>query len=224
MNCFIRKIHLVPVLLMTLWIPLSALAQQNFYVEPKKKQAMLPAQSSRSSAANISKSVRDRFIFIIDSLQTYAAQLDSAYGFSVMEHRAKDSIITSLQAQMQSLQSRINDSEIKMAGYKGENLKLDQSNRILIIFNSVVGVLLLLTLVWYLRNMGKKKSVRKAPAENAIPVDTSAQQTTGNATPNFGFLDHKLDQLERLNKLKNSGAITEEEFNRHKQDVLGRTG
>jgi hypothetical protein len=98
--------------------------------------------------------------------------------------------------------------------YRSHNLKLDQSNRILIIFNSIVGFLLLVTLVWFVRNLGKKKSKKPSAVS-----DSGAQVTI---TPSgIRNVESKLEQLERLSKLREKGILTEEEFNLQKQQVLG---
>ena len=43
--------------------------------------------------------------------------------------------------------------EANINSFKGENLKLNQSNRILIVFNSLVAILLIISLVWGLNEL-----------------------------------------------------------------------
>ena len=81
------------------------------------------------------------------------------------------------------------------------------------------GLLLLVTLVWFLRNIGKKKA--RKPAGDTAHANGSPGET---GPAGFQLLEQKLVQLERLSRLKDQGALTEDEFQRHKQQVLGNAG
>jgi hypothetical protein len=157
--------------------------------------------------------------FLADSLQAANRALDSSLLLLQAEAVRDDSALARARTEAAGRAQEIRELEKRIEGYRGENLKLDQSNRILIIFNSVVGLLLLVTLVWFLRNIGKKKG--RKPAGDPVRANGS----TGETGPaGFLLLEQKLVQLERLSKLKDQGALTEDEFQRHKQQVLGNAG
>lgn len=161
----------------------------------------------------------------------YAQIIDSLYNV-ILEYRAgwqkaqgiihsRDSSISEMRQKMEQMQAKIGVLETKNSDFKGRNLKLDQSNRILIIFNSVVGLLLLITLVWFLRNIGKKKSADKHKAIS--PFESTSTTEISSVTPaqtNHRYFENKLEQLERLGKLKEKGILNEEEFNNQKQQIL----
>ncbi|MBL7929378.1 MAG: SHOCT domain-containing protein [Bacteroidia bacterium] len=126
----------------------------------------------------------------------------------------RDVTITALDSLANKQKAEIAELTKELETYRGQNLKLDQSNRILIIFNSIVGFLLLVTLVWFVRNLGKKKS--KSNFEAAPSGSKTAASPSG-----IRNVESKLEQLERLSKLREKGILTEEEFNFQKQQVLG---
>jgi len=175
-----------------------------------------PPQRYRSKPA---PAVNQALVRAIDSLNAVVASRDSASRLLTRTVMARDSALREQQEQAVRQAARIAALEKQLETYKGENRKLDQSNRILILFNSVVGLLLLITLVWFLRNIGRKK----AGKSNASPAQPRPE-ATGSGTAGFQLLEQKLVQLERLNKLKEQGALNEEEFQRHKQQVIGNSG
>lgn len=75
---------------------------------------------------------------------------------------------------------------------------------ILFILIVIAGIVLLIVL---LSNRANQKS-------RAATLDTTMRNAKSNP-------DAKYDQLEKLNKLKESGALTEEEFEAEKKKVLG---
>ena len=105
--------------------------------------------------------------------------------------------------------------EANISSFKGENLKLNQSNRILIVFNSLVAVLLLVTLFYFLRRMGKRK-----PSGSSATAQELAAGGSGPIV--FTSFEDKLQHLERLGMLKEKGLLSEEEFLIEKQRVLGK--
>jgi hypothetical protein len=113
---------------------------------------------------------------------------------------------------------KLDDYRKKLEGnvdsFKGENLKLNQSNRILIVFNSLVAVLLITSLVFFLRKIGKKKN------EPAVLNTPSGGKL--NSQVKFVNFEDKLAQLERLGKLREKQLLSEEEFIVEKQNILGK--
>lgn len=127
---------------------------------------------------------------------------------------SKEATITGLDTLTVKQKAEINELNKELEIYRGHNLKLDQSNRILIIFNSIVGFLLLVTLVWFVRNLGKKKSKNST-------ADLQSGNNPESSPSGIRNVESKLEQLERLSKLREKGILTEEEFNFQKQQVLG---
>jgi hypothetical protein len=150
----------------------------------------------------------------IDSLNTVISEYKSSYEKSSLQNKVKDSFMEEMNQKMLVLQNQNNDLQRKLSNYKGENLKLDQSNRILIIFNSIVGVLLLSTLIWFLRNIGKKKSAEKNKSDTTSVIAAEVKPPLPQKNEHQYF-ESKLEQLEKLGKLK--------EFARQKQQILGNT-
>ena len=168
------------------------------------------AKSSRSVSLKVdnSQKIIDSLELLVVRLQMEVNQLDSFY---------KSEKLTSADLRDQVI--RIDDYRKKLEAninsFKGENLKLNQSNRILIVFNSLVAVLLLVTLFYFLKRMGKKKNSPSADTSNE-----SGQPSSG--TINFGTFEDKLQHLERLGALKEKGLLSEAEFLLEKQRVLGK--
>lgn len=127
---------------------------------------------------------------------------------------SRDATISGLDTLVNKQKAEIAELTKELETYRGHNLKLDQSNRILIIFNSIVGFLLLVTLVWFVRNLGKKKSKNNPSGISQGGNNTASPSGIRN-------VESKLEQLERLSKLREKGILTEEEFNSQKQQVLG---
>jgi hypothetical protein len=103
--------------------------------------------------------------------------------------------------------------ESDVTEYQGENLKLNQSNRILIVFNSFVAVLLIVTLVFYLRKMNRK------PDQD---LQIAGKIISNSSTSVHASFEDKLQQLERLGKLREKGFLSDEEFITEKNQILGK--
>ena len=157
----------------------------------------------------------------IDSLNTVISSMNVSYQEAIRLNREKSATIDELGEKIIKSHNTNIELEKKLADFKGDNLKLDQSNRILIIFNALVGLLLLVTLVWFLRNIGRKK----APGKNKItaPGDSAAAEVTVQPvlSRDQQYFDYRLEQLEKLGQLKQNGVLNDEEFNRQKQQILG---
>lgn len=198
---------------------ISSVRSQNFPVEPKSKTVLIPKKSKPAS----SRKSTDKEI--IDSLNAVIVSFHEATAVLKADVAGKDSAIGLLNDKAVQQEGTIKNLGTKLDTYKGQNLKLDQSNRILIVFNSIVGVLLLSTLVWFLRNINRKKTKQTAAFQNISTTEINdtpppVQQGTVSS-PGFQSLQNKLEQLERLSKLKEKGILNDDELNRQKQLILG---
>ncbi|HMT28462.1 MAG TPA: hypothetical protein PKD91_04205 [Bacteroidia bacterium] len=152
---------------------------------------------------------------IIDSLETELEVLNARILIKDSLYQAEKFTTADLRDQV----IKLDDYRLKLEGnlnsFKGENLKLNQSNRILIVFNSLVAVLLVISLVFFLKKLGAKKK----PSGSGMS-ETASGIKTGSGS--FITLEEKLQQLERLGKLKEKGLLSESEFLTEKQQILGK--
>lgn len=151
----------------------------------------------------------------IDSLAMVTLSQQTQINSLNKKIESRDATIAGLDSIVAIQKAEISELNRELENYRGHNLKLDQSNRILIIFNSIVGFLLLVTLVWFVRNLGRKKS-KNNPTTSLLPGNNAVSSSSG-----IRNIESKLEQLERLSKLREKGILTEEEFNFQKQQVLG---
>lgn len=150
----------------------------------------------------------------IDSLQEVVS-------LQIVKLDSLDSIIEAERQSSADLRDqliKLDDYRKKLEGnvdsFKGENLKLNQSNRILIAFNSLVAVLLIVSLVFFLRKIGKSRKI--PPVVNTPSGGKQTEQVK------FATFEDKLAQLERLGKLREKELLSEDEFIVEKQKILGK--
>ncbi|HEX5003146.1 MAG TPA: SHOCT domain-containing protein [Bacteroidia bacterium] len=153
-------------------------------------------------------------IEIIDSLDRVIVNRNATISKADSALRAERATGNDLRDQLITLDEMRKKLEANINTYQGENLKLNQSNRILVIFNSFVAVLLIVTLVFYLRKINKKAVTE--PSANA------ASQTKKPQVSVHASFEDKLQQLERLGKLREKGLLSDEEFLFEKNQVLGK--
>lgn len=173
----------------------------------------LLAFSVSMNAQNRSAARIDYLIGIIDSLDR--VMIDNNNKIERLDSllEAEKAETSLLREENAAITKHRKELETNVSTFQGENLKLNQSNRILIIFNSFVAVLLIVTLVFYLRKMNRKTGVETvAPGK---PVSNHA------AAVHASFED-KLQQLERLGKLREKGYLSDEEFLAEKNQILGK--
>jgi hypothetical protein len=180
-------------------------------------QAKQAPSKSQKATVTISKAEAE-----IDSLNKVIDSMNASYRDAVKRNQEKKILIDDLGEKIIKAHNLNIELEKKLSDFKGDNLKLDQSNRILIIFNALVGLLLLITLVWFLRNIGRKKAKDKnkaiAAADTPAPSGIAIQP---GLSRDQQYFDYRLEQLEKLGQLKQNGILTDEEFNRQKQQILG---
>lgn len=137
-----------------------------------------------------------------------------------------DSLLNTQTAEMEMMKesySKKEESVQKMEQfvevYKAENASLNQTNKILIIFNCLGAVLLLLSLVYILS--GRNKSRRP---EATVPAPPPTSYPTMPETPVMGRaavgVEDRLIQIERLARLREGGLLSTTEFEKEKERIL----
>ena len=152
----------------------------------------------------------------IDSLQNTVAGLNQKLYKKDSLYKAEKYTTAELRDRILKMEQEQKSLEASKTDVEGENLKLNQSNRILIIFNSVVAVLLVITLIFVIKRAGKKLPL-PATATPARPKVSESLPVNKLAT-----FEDKLAQLEKLGELKEKGILSDEEFQNEKQRILGR--
>lgn len=169
-----------------------------------------PPQQPRASRALLSAySMIDSLIGVNDSLQLLQHQTDSLF-------KAENLVSSELNERLLKMENERKSLEESNSEVTDENLQLNQSNRILIIFNSVVAILLVITLVFVIRRAGRKTLPK--PSNTSI---TSATPSSSSQNLRFSSFEDKLTQLEKLGTLKEKGILSEEEFLGEKKRILG---
>lgn len=150
---------------------------------------------------------------MIDSLNSRIAGLEQQVGALESSLQKEQTVSAELRDEMIKLDDYRKKLEQNVATFKGENLHLNQSNRILIFFNAMVAVLLLVTLVFFLRRLG-----RKGIGHN----HTIAKPVNSASPPPAQNFEDKIALLERLGRLREKGLLSEEEFLVEKNRVFGK--
>lgn len=170
--------------------------------QAKKETAAKPAVAKLSD-----KEVIDSLQQVIESQYVRIDTLDSLLEAEAQTSEELRDQVIRIDDYRKKLESNINS-------FKGENLKLNQSNRILIVFNSLVAVLLIISLIFFIRKIGRKRTMTNNTTNN-IPGKAGDKVK-------FSNFDDKLQQLERLGKLREKALLSEEEFLIEKQRILGK--
>lgn len=176
-------------------------------------QAKPDAAPKKAVQKSVSKPSADKLK--IDSLTLELDALNAKYNNIDSLYKSERFTTAELRDQIIKLDDYRLKLEETINSFKGENLKLNQSNRILIVFNSMVAVLLVISLVFFLKKIGKKNK-----DEKAIKLDEAISHKSAVGT--MLSLEEKLQQLERLGKLKEKGLLNESEFVNEKQQILGK--
>jgi hypothetical protein len=150
-----------------------------------------------------------------DSLQLVNDELRYAYFRKDSLYKAEKFVTADLRDQILKLQEIKTKVEKNNESFVDENLKLNQSNRILIVFNALVAVLLIISLVFFLKKINRKKTEMNDTDDVSINSEPLANTK-------FASLEDRLIQLERLGKLREKGFLSEAEFITEKQKVLGK--
>lgn len=123
----------------------------------------------------------------------------------------------------------------KLKVISGDNESLNQKNLLLIIFNLIVIVVLIIFLVYVMRKPSAGKKTPVAQTKNAHtlqntfkqPVEVKREEpvikisSDGIMHSSHDSIDNKLDQIEKLAKLRDKGYLTDDEFSLQKRQILG---
>lgn len=190
--------------------PLRPLLTTLFLVLIVGKLLALPPQQTRTgSALRSAYALIDSLMGSNDSLTGVYHRTDSLYKAAIKDNAELNDRLAAMENERKSLEA--NNTEVT-----DENLQLSQSNRILIIFNSVVAVLLVITLVFVIRRAGRKTVPQPASTQT-----TSSTSASSSLNQRFSSFEDKLTQLEKLGALKERGILSEEEFLAEKRRILG---
>ena len=205
------KISCAPIFFVCFFTYLKVTAQTE-NVQPKFKQVIVYIPKIKAK-----KMLQKNNDLVIDSLKNTIAAYDSMYRSLLLQAEIKDSVMNRSNQKINVWQAAINDLQLRVSNYETLNLQTQKNNRILILFNSVVCLLLFLMLIRYLLNMRKKKSgsFQKKDERAAAPG-----MSNPDVLPQQNKIAYKLEQLERLGKLRNLGVLTEGEFILQKQIIL----
>jgi hypothetical protein len=154
--------------------------------------------------------------------------------------KAKDEAFMTLLSKSDSLISANRKMQARFDALTIDNKALEEKNIVLIIFNSLVALGLILALFFLLRKPVAKKMLLNSPApkpEAAVPVVAQPEpvrkqpevkpepvikvSSEGILAASHDALDFKLDQIEKLARLKEKGYLTDEEFIVQKKQILG---
>lgn len=153
--------------------------------------------------------------------------------------KAKDDAFMTLLNKSDSLISANKTTQARFDALTADNKALEEKNIVLIIFNSLVALGLILALFFLLRKPVAKKMLLNTPATKtdkplpeAAPSEPLRKQevkpepvikvsSEGILTASHDALDFKLDQIEKLARLKEKGYLTDEEFVVQKRQILG---
>lgn len=149
---------------------------------------------------------------VVESLNRELDQADSLINAQSVE-------IMVMQEQAAKKEESANKLEKFIDIYKSENSQLNQTNKILIIFNCLGAVLLLLSLVYIMS--GRNKSRR---SDTTVPNMAPVSQLPSIETPVAGKtavgVEDRLIQIERLARLREGGLLTSGEFEKEKERIL----
>lgn len=160
------------------------------------------------------------------NVQAAQQQRDSLVDALNAELDQADSLLNSQSIELQVLKQsadKKDESLRKMEGfvevYKSENQQMNQTNKILIIFNCLGAVLLLLALVYIMS--GRNRSRRP---ETSVPPVPPTPYPTVTETPVAGRtaigVEDRLIQIERLARLREGGLLSTNEFEKEKERIL----
>ena len=157
--------------------------------------------------------------------------------------KAKDGAFGQLLNKSDSLIITNKTLQARFDALMADNKALNEKNIVLIVFNSLDAVGLILSLFFLLRKPVAKKMLLNTPDNEKpaakieqsrvvqqVPVAMSVElkpepvikvSPEGILSASHDALDFKLDQIEKLARLKEKGYLTDEEFNVQKRQILG---
>lgn len=193
---------------------------QNNYSASLKRAEILGASLKLQDKKN-----RQFLVQIIDSLETMTKMqknvldsLDHLYSLSNSEIASSEENLALL-----------NDNYIALSNnyssLKDHAAELEKHNKQMIIYIAIVGIVLLSLLIYYIAAFIRRR-------KRNVSIEASADHTIASYKPITGFssaaytsnitnvLDVKLEQIEKLGKLRDKGLISDQEFDAQKQQIL----
>lgn len=215
------------------------IGQANFEIDQRDKaksdlQKKLSEKKTGKTVYVTSEIPNDSITNALSSLQGQAETLDAQ--LKVKNETIKmlvtknDSIITAYKASLAKQEKLITDSK-----------SMEDKNLLLIFFNSILLIALLGVLAYMMRKPKKKVVIAKTAQQISpeIPMmeepikvkpiikeikkeEPSIKVTSqGIVTPPTDTVDLKLEQIEKLARLREKGYLTDEEFSFQKRQILG---
>jgi hypothetical protein len=182
--------------------------------------AQNPASTTKPNSRTAASPRIDRDKLAIDSLKQVILNMEHIAFRTDSLLNVEKSENNRLHEELMKLDDYRKKLEAKNSDFVDDNLRLNQSNRILIIFNSLVAVLLVVSLIFFLKRLSRKKPVQNSSTA-ASPQAVSETRNSAPVTDRFASFEDRLIQLERLGKLREKGLLTDEEFTVQKNRILG---
>jgi|CXWJ01.1.fsa_nt_gi hypothetical protein len=215
------------------------IGQANFEIEQREKakadlQKKLSEKKTGKTVFVTSEVPNDSITDVVSTLQGQTATLDA-------QLKAKSETVSMLIARNDSIATAYKASLAKQEKLITDAKGMEDKNLLLIFFNSVLLILLLGVLAYAMRKPKKKVAVAKTTQQISpeIPMieepvkikplvkEIKKEETKvkisseGIVTPPNDKVDLKLEQIEKLARLREKGYLTDEEFAFQKRQILG---
>lgn len=186
------------------------------------------------------KVVLHKLLFFLMLLMPAACYSQMYKVTNQLPQQQRDSLVDALNAELDQADSLLNAQSIelqilkqsadkkdeslrKMEGfvevYKSENQQINQTNKILIIFNCLGAVLLLLALVYIMS--GRNRSRRPETSLPPVPPTPYPAVTEPPVAGRTAIgVEDRLIQIERLARLREGGLLSTSEFDKEKERIL----
>lgn len=215
------------------------IGQANFEIEQREKttsdlQKKLGEKKTGKTVYVTSEVPNDSITNALSSLQGQAETMDA-------QLKAKNQTISTLVQKNDSIVTAYKASLAKQEKLITDLKGMEDKNLLLIFFNSILLIALLGVLAYAMRKPKKKVAVAKTsqqispeipmveetvkikPILKEIKKEVPAIKVTsqGIVTPPTDTVDLKLEQIEKLARLREKGYLTDEEFAFQKKQILG---
>jgi hypothetical protein len=215
------------------------IGQANFEIEQKEKaktEALNRLKNKKGEKVVVTVQSNDSLMNVLNSAQSQSQILDA-------QLKAKSESINQLVTHSDSLVKINKKLQSKFESLTADNESLGQKNLLLILFNSIVIMALIGLLAYMMRKPSRKTPAAQHPlpqparpinhqqhvAHKTQPVkDVKKEEpvikisSEGILQTTNDSLDNKLEQIEKLAKLREKGYLTDEEFMVQKKQILGQ--
>ncbi len=196
----------------------------------KDLQANYNSSLKRSEILSASLKLQDKknrkfLVEIIDSLEAKTkVQKSILDSLSDMTSMRSDEM-ASKEENLSLLSDNYNTLSNDYNAVKEHAAILERQNKQMIIYVAIVGVILLALLIYYIAKFIRSKKENLIPKQNSDSGSVSYKPITGFSTAAYtsnitNVLDVKLEQIEKLGKLRDKGLISDQEFDAQKQQIL----